>query len=152
MSTDPQGHRAADPAAAVPADPSAGGDHWVLVEATSSAGGDQVRPVGGQFSRWAPGADGPSAWDWTDWEQSNAATTAGAWECVEWQVDGAGGNNDLLLWVNGQEVRPLDRPNFLLPAFDRLWIGWVVYQNAQPPNYDVRFDDIVLSTERIGCD
>lgn len=130
--------------------PSAGGDHWVIVEATSSAGGDSVRPVGGQFSRWAPGADGPSAGDWTDWQQSNAETTPGAWECVEWQLDVA--NNDILLWVNGSQVTPIERGNFRIPAIDELWLGWVVYQNAQPPMYDVRFDDIVLANARIGCD
>jgi hypothetical protein len=131
--------------------PSAGSDHWVVVEATSSAGGDQVRPAGGQFSRWAPGADGPSAGDWTDWQQSQAATTPGAWECVEWQLDAANGANDVLLWVNGTQVTPVERGNFRIPAIDELWFGWVVYQDAEPPLYDVRFDDIVLASERIGC-
>ena len=132
--------------------PSAGGDHWVVVEATSSAGGDSVRPVGGQFSRWAPGADGSSAGDWTDWEQSDAATTPGAWECVEWQLDATNGNNDILLWVNGTQVTPVERGNFRIPAIDELWFGWVVYQDAEPPMYDVRFDDIVLGNARVGCD
>jgi hypothetical protein len=132
--------------------PSAGSDHWVVVEATSSAGGDQVRPVGGQFSRWAPGADGPSAGDWTDWQQSSAETVGGAWECVEWQIDTANGGNDTLLWVNDVEVRPLERGNFRIPAIDQLWFGWVVYQNTEPLMYDVRFDDIVLSSGRVGCD
>lgn len=127
--------------------PATDSDHWVVVEATSSSGGDQVRPAGGQFSRWAPGADGPSANDWTDWQQSNAATAAGAWECVEWQIDG----NSILLWVDGQEVRPQERGNFRVPPIDELWFGFVVYQNGQPAAYDVRFDDIALSTERIGC-
>jgi hypothetical protein len=131
--------------------PVAGGDHWVLVEATGSGGGEQVRPVGGQFQRWAPGSDGPSAGDWTDWAQSSAATVAGAWECIEWQMNGNNGNNDIMLWVNGNAVQPLDRPNFSFPTIDRLWFGWVVYQNGQPNAYDVRLDDIVLSTERIGC-
>lgn len=132
--------------------PSAGGDHWVIVEVTSNNGPEFVRPVGGQFSRWAPGSDGASAGDWTDWEQSDAETVAGAWECVEWQVDGANGANDMLLWMNGQEIQPLDRPSFRLPAINTVWLGWVVFQNAQPPTYDVRFDDIVLSTERVGCE
>ncbi len=132
--------------------PNAGGDHWVIVEATANGAGEAVRPVGGQFSRWAPGSDGPSAGDWTDWEQSDAATVPGAWECVEWQINGANGGNDMVLWVNGLEVQPLDRPNFSLPAINTLWFGWVVFQNAQPPAYDVRFDDVVLSTQRVGCD
>jgi hypothetical protein len=132
--------------------PTAGGDHWVIVEATNNGAGEQVRPVGGQFSRWAPGSDGPSAGDWTDWQQSNAATSGGAWECVEWQINGANGANDMVLWVNGTEVQPLDRGGFRLPAINRLWFGWVVFQNGQPPTHEVRFDDIVLSRERVGCD
>jgi hypothetical protein len=132
--------------------PTAGGDHWVLVEATANDAGERVRPVGGQFSRWAPGSDGASAGDWTDWEQSDAATTGGAWECVEWQINGANGGNDMLLWVNGLEVQPVDRGNFRLPTINTVWLGFVVFQNGQPPNYDVRFDDVVFSTERIGCD
>ncbi len=132
--------------------PTAGGDHWVIVEATANNGGELARPVGGQFSRWAPGSDGPTAGDWTDWAESDAATTAGVWECVEWQMNGANGANDMLLWVNGEEVQPLDRPNFRLPVVNRLWLGFVVFQNGQPPTYDVRFDDVVLSTERVGCD
>lgn len=132
--------------------PVADGDHWVLVEATGAGSNEQVRPVGGQFQRWAPGSDGPSANDWTDWQQSSATTAAGAWECVEWQMDGSNGNNDIVLWVDGTEVRPIERANFSFPVINRLWFGWVVYQNGAPPQYDVRLDDIVLSTERIGCE
>jgi hypothetical protein len=132
--------------------PVAGGDHWVIVEATQNDAGERVRPVGGQFSRWAPGSDGPSAQDWTDWNQSNAATRAGTWECIEWQINGANGGNDLILWVNGAEVLPIDRPQFRLPAVNLLWLGWVVFQTGQPPTHEVRFDDVVISSERVGCD
>jgi hypothetical protein len=132
--------------------PGADADHWVIVEANGDGSAENTRPVGGQFQRWAPGADGPSAGDWTDWQQSNAATVAGVWTCVEWQMNGAGGGNDILLWVDGLEVRPTDRGNFSFPVIDRLWFGWVVYQNGAPAQYDVRLDDIVLSTERVGCE
>lgn len=132
--------------------PTADTDHWVVVEATGTGSTEQVRPVGGQFQRWAPGADGPSAGDWTDWDQSDAVTTPGAWECVEWQMNDANGGNDILLWINDTEVRPMDRVNFSFPTINRLWFGWVVYQMGQPAAYDVRLDDLVLSPERIGCD
>jgi hypothetical protein len=134
----------------VAAFPVAESDHWVLVEATGAVG-DQVRPVGGQFQRWAPGADGPSAGDWTDWQQSTATTVAGTWQCVEWQMNGANGGNDILLWVDNVQVQPTDRPAFTFPAVNRLWIGWVVYQMNAPSQYDVRIDDIVISTQRVGC-
>jgi hypothetical protein len=129
-------------------------DHWVVVEATGTGSDDEVRPVGGQFQRWAPGSDGASAGDWTDWERSTVMTVEGAWECVEWQINGANGGNDMLLWVDGVQVTPLDRGNFRLPVVNRLWLGWVVFQegaNRQPTAFDVRLDDIVLSTERVGC-
>lgn len=131
--------------------PLVGGDHWVIVEATLDENGERVRPVGGQFQRWAPGSAGPSG-DWTDWTESDAVAVAGAWECVEWQINGVNGANEIALWVNGTEVLPLDHANFNLPAFNLLWLGWVVYQTGQPPTHDVRFDDVVLATERIGCD
>lgn len=128
--------------------------HWVIVEGrlTENDNGEKVRPVGGQFQRWAPGSDGPSAGDWTDHDGSQAATRAGTWECVEWQINGANGANDMTLWVNGVEVRPIERGNFRLPTVGVLWLGWVVYVGGEPGTYDVRFDDLVLSTERIGCD
>lgn len=132
--------------------PNADADHWVIVEATGAGSAENARPVGGQFQRWAPGSDGPSAGDWTDWQESDAATVAGAWTCVEWQMNGANGGNDMLLWVDGLEVRPIDRGNFSFPSIDTLWFGWVVYQAGEPAQYDVRLDDIVLSTERVGCD
>jgi hypothetical protein len=130
--------------------PVAGGDHWVIVEATLNENGERVRPVGGQFQRWAPGSDGPSG-DWTDHTESDAVATAGVWECVEWQLNGANGANDVLLWVNGTEVVPLDHANFTLPAFNLLWLGWVVYQTNQPPTHEVSFDGVVISSERVGC-
>lgn len=132
--------------------PTAGGDHWVLVEATGAGSNEQVRPVGGQFGVWAPGSDGPSAGDWTDWQQSDAAAVNGAWACVEWQLNGANGGNDILLWIDGVQVTPQDRGNFTFPTFNRLWFGWVVYQNGQPPTYDLRIDDLVISSTRVGCD
>jgi hypothetical protein len=130
--------------------PTAGGDHWVIVEATLNENGERVRPVGGQFQRWAPGSAGPSG-DWTDWTESDAVAAGGVWACVEWQINGANGANDVVLWVDGTEVLPLDHANFNLPAFNLLWLGWVVYQTGQPPTHEVRFDDVVISSERVGC-
>jgi hypothetical protein len=66
-------------------------------------------------------------------------------------VNGANGANDIVLWVDGGQIDPLDRPSFRLPTFNRLWFGFVVFQNGEPPTHEVRFDDIVLSTERVGC-
>lgn len=67
-------------------------------------------------------------------------------------MNGANGGNDITLWVNDEQVTPVDRGNFSFPPFDRLCFGWVVYQaGGEPSAYDVRIDDIVLSTERVGC-
>lgn len=130
--------------------PAAGADHWVMVEANGNNGGANVRPVGGQFDKWAPGSDGDASGDWTDHDDSQAFVQDGEWACVEWQMDGANGNNDMLLWVDDTQVTPRDHGGFTIPAISRLWIGWVVYQGGQE-SYDVQVDDLVLSTERVGC-
>ncbi|MET9833163.1 hypothetical protein ABZ078_28555 [Streptomyces sp. NPDC006385] len=40
---------------------------------------------------------------------------------------------------------------FVFPAFDRLKLGWQLYQaDPTPSSYDVRLDDIAVSTRRMG--
>ncbi|MEV2192631.1 hypothetical protein AB0I02_16820 [Streptomyces phaeochromogenes] len=37
------------------------------------------------------------------------------------------------------------------PAFDKLKLGWHLYQaDPTPSSYEVRMDDIALSTRRVG--
>ena len=131
--------------------------HWVLVEATGPDRQELVRPVGGQLINrgglqnfWAPGNDrGPSG-DWTDHQASQAIGANGAWACVQWEMNANG--STMTVTVDGVAVPRTAHDGFAFPTFNQLWFGWVVFQaGTQPNQFDVRFDDIVLSTQPIGC-
>ncbi|NEC65980.1 hypothetical protein [Streptomyces sp. SID9727] len=140
--------------------------HFTLVEATGRGDGSVVRPVGGQYvptvgngvQLWGIGSDGGPTGDWTDWRES-APAEPGKWTCLEWEVDAS--DNRVAVWIDGAPQpdmtvtttrhggNPVD---FTLPAFDTVRIGWQLYQgNPTPDSYDLRLDDLTLSTERVGC-
>jgi hypothetical protein len=138
--------------------------HFVLVEATGN-GGERVRPIGGQFKQgvnavsiWGVGSDGGATGDWTDW-QATAPTASGQWVCMEWHMDAA--NNSVDVFIDGTLKPELSvstnahggaQTPFVFPTFNNLSLGWVVFQGgAVPSNYNVWLDDIVLSSERVGC-
>jgi hypothetical protein len=84
-----------------------------------------------------------------------------SWVCAEWQFDGP--NNEMHYWINGQAQTSVDvikvgggctgtQPAggvWQAPAFNKLMIGW--YAQPFPSAIDVWIDDIVVSTERVGC-
>jgi hypothetical protein len=140
--------------------------HFTLVEATGTGDGSIVRPIGGQYvpevgdgeALWGVGSDGGPTGDWTDW-QASAPAQAGRWLCLEWQQDAA--DNRVVVWIDGEPKpemtvtttehggNPVD---FVFPEFDTVRIGWQLYQaDPTPGSYDLRLDDLALSTERLGC-
>lgn len=146
--------------------------HFILVEATGTGSTERVRPVGGQFidasslpnggpgrSLWGIGADGGPTGDWTDWRES-ATAEAGRWQCIEWSMQAA--DNTVQLRVDGADNPDLtvttdrhggNKVPFVLPAIDTIRIGWWLFQpEPRPLRFDLRYDDIVLSRSRIGCD
>ncbi|WP_165990247.1 hypothetical protein [Streptomyces sp. YIM 98790] len=140
--------------------------HFTLVEATGRGDGSVVRPVGGQYvpvvgdgvQLWGIGSDGGPTGDWTGWRES-APATAGRWTCLEWQLDAA--DNRVEVWIDGEHQPDMsvttDRHGgnqvpFVFPEFDTVRIGWQLYQgDPEPGSYDLRLDDLALSTERVGC-
>jgi len=142
--------------------------HWVLVEATGSEpGGEIVRPLGGQFipadggdgeNRLGIGADGGPTGDWTDHRES-APAAEGKWQCFEWKMQAA--DNQIAVWIDGVANPDLtvstkqhggNPVDFVFPAFDKVAIGWQLFQaDPAPSTFDVLLDDVALSTERIGC-
>ncbi|GAB2947639.1 hypothetical protein GCM10027075_54930 [Streptomyces heilongjiangensis] len=41
--------------------------------------------------------------------------------------------------------------DFVFPTFDKLKLGWQLYQaNPSPAAFEMRMDDIALSTRRVG--
>jgi hypothetical protein len=136
--------------------------HFTLVELTG-AGAGLVRPVGGQFipgtgTVWGPGTDGGPSGDWTNWKPS-APTVAGRWVCMEWELKAA--DNNINIWLDGvaqpelsvsTTSHALNSVPFVFPTFNTMWIGWQLYQGGPTPNqFNLWFDDIVLSTQRVGC-
>ena len=137
--------------------------HFTLVEATGTGSTEVVRPVGGQYvptekrNFYGVGSDlGPTG-DWTAWK-TTAPATAGKWQCVEFHLDAT--DNRVTVYFDGV-LRPdltvsTDRHGgttdpFVFPTFDKLKLGWQLYQaDPSPSSYDVRMDDIALSTRRIG--
>jgi hypothetical protein len=137
--------------------------HWTIGEASGSDSPTLVRPLGGQYAPtdkgnfWGVGSDlGPTG-DWTSWKTS-APATAGKWTCVEFHLDAS--DNRVTVYFDGVEQTDLTVSTsqhggtsdpFTFPTFDKLKLGWQLYQgNPTPSSYDVRMDDIAVSTRRVG--
>jgi len=86
----------------------------------------------------------------------------GAWECVEFSVSGA--NGQIHTWYNGTQVPGLTEDGVPTSDIDDQWLGgsgsswrpqltdlklgWENYSNGDDTLW---FDDVVLSSSRIGC-
>lgn len=141
--------------------------HFTMVEASGSGNGTLVRPVGGQYipgqgngkALWGVGADGGPTGDWTAW-QPTAPTAGGRWTCIEWQMDAA--DNRVDVWIDGvakpemtvstKKHTGAGGVDFVFPAFNRIKLGWQLYQGGATPSvYDVWLDDLALGSARVGC-
>lgn len=137
--------------------------HWTIAEASGSDSPTLVRPLGGQYAPtdqgnfWGVGSDlGPTG-DWTSW-QTSAPATAGTWACVEFHLDAT--DNRVTVYFDGVEQPDLTVSThhhggtsdpFTFPTFDKLKLGWQLYQaDPAPSSYDIRLDDISVSTRRAG--
>jgi hypothetical protein len=141
--------------------------HWVLVEATGPEKGTEiVRPLGGQFiptdtggeNRLGIGSDGGPTGDWTDHRES-APAAEGKWQCFEWEMRAA--DNSIAVWIDGVANPDLtvsttkhggNPVDFVFPTFDKVAIGWQLFQaDPTPARFDVLLDDVALGTRKIGC-
>lgn len=136
--------------------------HFTIAEFAGNPGTERVRPLGGQFiegtSLWGVGSDGGPSGDWVSWQKS-VPTTDAVWTCLEWKLDPA--DNSVDVWIDGVEKPDLrvsendhgGSGKFVFPQpFKSMWIGWWLYQeNTTPSQFDVRIDDIVIATSKVGC-
>ncbi|QYX77906.1 LamG domain-containing protein [Streptomyces akebiae] len=137
--------------------------HWTLAEASGPDSPTLVRPLGGQYAPtdkgnfWGVGSDlGPTG-DWTNWKTS-APAVAGKWNCVEFHLDAT--DNRVTVYVDGTEQSDLTvstknhggtADDFVFPTFDKLKLGWQLYQaNPTPAAFEMRMDDIAVSSRRVG--
>jgi hypothetical protein len=136
--------------------------HFTLVEATG-AGAGMIRPIGGQYipgmgTLWGAGSDGGPTGDWTNWRPT-APVEAGRFLCIEWEMNSA--DNNINVWIDSVPKTELSVSttshggsgvDFVFPRFNNLTIGWQLYQGGSTPNqFSLWYDDIVLSTRRVGC-
>jgi hypothetical protein len=139
--------------------------HFVLVEVTGSSG-ERVRPIGGQFisegngpsTYWGVGSDGGATGDWTKWEP-RVLTENARWICMEWQMSAA--DNSVHVFIDGTERTELGVSTnshggggspFMFPTFNSIWLGWWNFQGGTTPaQFNIWLDDIVLSSQRVGC-
>jgi hypothetical protein len=140
--------------------------HFVRVEVTGN-GGERVRPIGGQFipegngpsTYWGVGSDGGATGDWTKWEP-RVLTEDARWICMEWRMNAA--DNSVQVFIDGTERPELGVSTnnhggggspFVFPTFNSIWFGWWNFQGGTTPaQFNVWLDDIVLSSQRVGCD
>ncbi|QFQ99927.1 hypothetical protein F9278_31470 [Streptomyces phaeolivaceus] len=137
--------------------------HWTLAEASGPDSPTLVRPLGGQYAPtdtgnfWGVGSDlGPTG-DWTNWKTS-APAVAGKWQCVEFRLDAT--DNRVMVYLDGTAQPDLTvstknhggtTDDFVFPTFDKLKLGWQLYQsNPAPTAFDMRMDDIAVSSRRVG--
>ena len=85
--------------------------------------------------------------------------SAGQWHCIEVAFLGDGATHEVIAWSDGVEVHRIDDPSqwnngalgatFLDGKFVEFIIGWHSFSSY---DNEIWFDDIVVATERIGCD
>jgi len=84
---------------------------------------------------------------------------AGTWNCIEVAFLGDSANHEVQAWNDGVEVHRVNDPaqwnnkglgaNFLDNNFVEFMIGWHSFSNY---DNEIWFDDIIVATERVGCE
>ncbi|HKO92138.1 MAG TPA: hypothetical protein VJU61_13335 [Polyangiaceae bacterium] len=148
--------------------------HWTLFQGEGRAASNNYNAIyrfggerqngAGLLANYETTKDGnPQVF--SDCRQDSASTMpTGAWACVEWHFSAS--NNEVQYWLDGRELSdlhvidrgqscvydqpPLNGQWLAPPAFQTLYLGWEQYQE-QTNTLNVWFDDIVVSTERVGC-
>lgn len=85
--------------------------------------------------------------------------SVGNWHCVELMMDGgqpssseSGADGQMNLWVDGDEIGPWTNLWFRTSPNVNLSLLWLnVFFHGSHGSAGVRYDDVVVSTERIGC-
>lgn len=140
--------------------------HVTFLAMNNSAGGNTDLRLGGQngMLMWNRQSDDATLPDQSPaGVAASAALPTGAWECVEFEVDGT--NGQIHTWLNGTAVPGLTEDGVPTPDIDNQWLagagagwrpaltdlrlGWESYGGGG--NDTLWFDDVALGTSRIGC-
>jgi hypothetical protein len=144
--------------------------YWTLVSALGSNNPAEVRlsgqldPSRGNGNYFAIGSDHGESGDWaTAGQEPQSKVRARDWICLEWLFKGD--SSETRVWIDGveqtslrlssSEYRPGDQEagkRFTHPQFDKLRVGWWLYQlDAQPSPAKLWVDEVIVDDERIGC-
>lgn len=140
--------------------------HWSLTTAGNGLSGSEETHLGGQFdgtlSRFLV-SNAPLENYFTlpddDLPGAPRAVPEGEWICLEWLNDGLA--DETRFFWDGVEhpsmhttptVHGQSTDDYLLPEFERAWVGFWVYQSdPMPAETDVWIDEVAFHRERIGC-
>lgn len=121
----------------------------------ATAGGDvEVRL--GLGPALLPNYAGPGV-EYGSWAPDPPLMPVDRWTCIEWSLEDTAGDHDrLLYWIDGAEAvaHEIDGSGgdaWTFPTFERFELGMLLYHEPAE-GYDVRYDDVVLSPTRVGCD
>jgi hypothetical protein len=143
---------------------------WNLVAARGTGNAAEVR-LGGQIEStrdnknyFGIGSDYGESGTWqTSGKDAEATVREKAWMCVEWQFKSD--SSETNVWIDGVEQKSLhltateyrdgdteQGKKFTFPSFDKLRIGWWLYQgNATPSPTKLWIDEVIFDKARIGC-
>jgi len=143
---------------------------WNLVAARGTGNPAEVR-LGGQIEAsresknyFGLGSDYGESGTWqTSGKEAESTAREKAWICVEWQFKTD--SNETNVWIDGVEQKSLHLTSteyrdgdaeggksFTLPTFDKLRIGWWLYQgSALPSPSKLWIDEVIFDKARIGC-
>jgi hypothetical protein len=70
-----------------------------------------------------------------------------AWTCVEWEIR----DNGTQAWSN---ATPIDQLTLSISSGDviQLSLGWLTESNQAARPLDLWLDDLMVATDRVGCD
>lgn len=91
------------------------------------------------------------------WRKLGRWTEDETWMCIEWEFDGA--SNSIRFWFDGELDEDMvvdgavEDPPWVAPPFQYFELGYHTYQAGQNADaFQILYDDLVLDTERIGCE
>lgn len=141
--------------------------HWTFIQADGPSGNghDRMYRYGGQQQGGAglmANYETNSGVATDCWDHSAEVMPTQQWACVEWRFVVA--SNEMEFWLNGTNLedmhitdegegclgQDLQEQWLAPPAFQTVSLGWERYQDAGNDR-NLWLDDIVISTERIGC-
>ena len=92
-------------------------------------------------------------------QDNNLPIPANTWTCVEWKLESKSGMDEMRGWVNDEAVftatsasdwQNNSGENFAAETLKYIHLGWRPFGSISQPE-SIWFDDVVIASERVGC-